>query len=429
MNKYKMTLNEDHQIYVAMDVNESGIKDYSGMEIEQLLDIIENEDAHLYEIIKEDKSRKMYIDFDSTHGKIEHLLGFKEDDFSEKIVSVIEGVVEDFVEEFNLISEEPIINVLTATNKVKYSFHFTVENIVLQNQEDSSIFHKKFLNFICGEAYQEENDFKLLKFIDNAVYTKNRLFRLYNQSKKGKGRPLVVYKGDNIINHLVSYTEREPIKIPKSWKKRKIIYYKPDVKKIEDLSNEEEIRLLLENTLHKTVEYQDWMYWVWSAMSCGVNEEDIHYYSKEGCIEKYDYACCDKIIKEYDETKGNWNKSSLVKWASESGFDIERDVEFKQPEISQKKLEHLTWIHILKKYSNKVYKTDDVIDIIEDIRLDVSQVISNIQNKFVLVYQNDELPFDIQNTCPHLQMKMISTKDGTHKLQTKNIELNKLLND
>jgi len=226
-DNYNNVMNKEGELYLACDLNEVGKKDYSVCSLKQLRPYLDD-NHNLYEILKWDKSRFSYIDFDCKYHKIRDLAEGKTDDEVKTLITdTIHSMMEDFLGTYGFNEDAPC-HILDASNKVKFSFHFKFD-LVLKNQEDSEIFHKKFLEY-CNNMYSDNPEYhNLHKYIDPNVYTKNRLIRLPNQSKFGQDRPLKMYNGSaDVEDHILTYIKKsdEVITIPAPWKKIHSTKYK-----------------------------------------------------------------------------------------------------------------------------------------------------------------------------------------------------------
>jgi len=419
---YKTALSKEGEIYLARDLNDKGTKDYSCCSLQQLRHFLD-EDYNLYEILKEDKPRFSYIDFDCKYVSIRDFCKDKTvDQIKDELVDSIEGMYEDFMEEYGFTPYTSNCQVLDASNKLKISFHFCFD-VRLKNQQESEVFHKKFINF-CNERYTDDPDYhNIHKYIDPNVYTKNRLIRLPNQSKFGQDRPLKIFRGSKVISDhiLTSPNKKEIFVVPPPWIKRqnntnrKINEIQTEIqtKTIEEYNEDEDSLWLIKNTRHKGEKYKEWIKWVWACIAAGIPPEIIHRESYEACPEKYDEDGVNNIIKRYTEGKG-LGKHSLIKWAAEKGRYLNREVEKKAKQLSENKADHITWIDLQKKYGNKTFESFN--DMLEEIRLDVGQVVSYIQGgqSIFSIYSNDDTPFDLTKSLPKLILKY---KDDT-TLQT-----------
>jgi hypothetical protein len=412
---YKTALSKEGEIYLARDLNEKGIKDYCCCSTEQLRHYLDD-DYNLYEILKEDKPRFSYIDFDCKYNSIRKFCEGKTDnEIKEELVSSVEGMYEDFMEEYGFTPYTSNCQVLDSSNKIKFSFHLCFD-IRLKNQEESEVFHKKFINF-CNERYTDDPEYhNIHKYIDPNVYTKNRLIRLPNQSKYGQDRPLKFFRGSKLLTDhiLTAPNKKDFFVIPPPWikrqqnKNRKI--NEIQTKTIEEYNEDDDSLWLIQNTGHKAENYEEWIKWVWACIGAGIPPEIIHRESYEACPEKYDEEGVNNIIKRYKEGKG-LGKHSLIKWAAEKGRYLTREVEKKAKKLSENKGEHITWIDLQKKYHEKVFESFD--ELLEQIRDDVTQVINYIQGaqSVFTMYSNDENPFDLTKTLPYLILKYKEIQD------------------
>ena len=406
---YDNVMKKEGDIYLACDLNEKGKKDYSVCSLKQLR-LYLDDNHNLYEILKYDRMRYCYIDFDCKYHKIRDLAeGKTDDEIKTLITDTIHSMMENFLGEYGF-NENAICHILDASNKVKFSFHFKFD-LVLKNQEDSEIFHKKFIQF-CNDMYSDNEEYNNFhKYIDPNVYTKNRLIRLPNQSKYGQDRPLKPYKGSmNVVDHILTYIKKgdEVITIPSVWKKVYTNKYKLvksiPTKTIEEFNEEEELVWLVKHTLHKRELYSDWIKVVWACIAAGIPITIIHEADYQACPEKYDEDATNKVIKQYKEGKG-LGKHSLIKWAAEKGYYINREIEKKAKELSDNKEDHITWVDLQKKYHNREFESFE--EMLEIILNEVSQVISYIQGgqSVYTMYSNGDHPFDLTKRLPYLNLK------------------------
>ncbi len=409
---YKSALSNEAEFYIARDVNEKGVKQYASCSYKQLRPYLDD-NYNLYEILKEDKPRKVYFDFDCKFNSVRNWAEQKtEEENHAEIVSIIVGMFESFLEEFQL-GELPKYTILNSSDNLKYSFHFCFD-LALKNHIDSLVFHKKFLEF-CKLTYEDDEDHKnLYKYIDPNVYTKNRLIRLINQSKFGQDRILKIFTEDNFNypDYIISYINDKTkfIDIPTVWKtrfnNRRSKVNKVKTLSVQDYNENDELLWLVKHTLHKAIEYTDWIKWVWACVSAGVPTEIIHIESYSAEPEKYDEHSVNKIILQYDDDKNYYlGKNSLISWAAEMGRYLDREVEKKAIKLSQDRDQHLHWIDFQKKYHNKVFESEN--HMFDSITGDLSQVVSYVQlgKPVFVVYINDENPFDITNGLNRLYLK------------------------
>ena len=414
---YQTALQSTGDIYLAQDLTSKGQKHYNCLKVDDVI-TLSKEDLNLYEIIKEDRPHKMYIDLDCKYNSVRKFFDSKPEDVVKKtIVDVIEGFVEEFQETYFPESPAWKSNVLDASNKIKYSFHFAVD-IKLKNFDESEAFHKKFLQFI-HDSYDGDDDYYNLQcYIDKCVYTKNRLLRSIGQSKFGQDRPLKIFSGsEDPKDHFVTYFPNDKgkehiphITLPAGWaksnnnKRTKLLRLKKQLPREKNYGEDEELQYLVENTQHKTEKYDDWIKWVFACLGAGISPELIHEFSFNGCPEKYSESGTNQVINQYIREKSTMGIHTLKAWATEAGHEIQRDVEVKAKPLSHTREGHLTWIDLVKKYHGKVFPSKS--EMIYTIRDDVSQVIAMIQGKETLftIYSNDENPYDIGKNLCHLEL-------------------------
>ena len=409
---YKNALEKEGELYLARDINDKGGKVYSCCSYKDLRPYLD-EDYNLYEILKEDRPRKAYFDFDCKYILIRSWADGKDDDhIKEEIVNCVVGMFETFLEEFSF-GELPNYTILDSSDNIKYSFHFCFD-IILKDHLDSLVFHKKFLEF-CKLTFEDDGDnHNLYKFIDPNVYTKNRLIRTINQSKFGQDRYLKIYTKDNLNfpDYIISYIngKKDFLDLPPTWVKR-FNSRRAKVRAIKTLSLDEynendDLLWLVKNTLHKAKEYTDWIKWIWACVSAGVPTEITHKASYDANPESYEEHAVNKIILQYDNEKNRYlGKQSLINWSAEKGRYLRREVERKAVSLSKNRENHLTWIDFQKKYHDKVFESEE--DMFEGIVKDLSGVVSYVQagNPIFTIYVNDENPFNITNGLPRLYLK------------------------
>ncbi len=148
--KYDECLNIDNDTYIAKDVNETGAKMYAPVSFSNLEEIVKV-DQNIYEIIKEDRPRKFYIDYDCKFVDIKDWVFKLWDDIDENkikahIVDIIEEVMEGFLLHYKIYpisGEEFKFNVLDASvNLKKFSFHIVCEDVALKDKRDSKKFQQ-----------------------------------------------------------------------------------------------------------------------------------------------------------------------------------------------------------------------------------------------------------------------------------------------
>lgn len=413
--KYDTMLSTESEMYFAQDKDpKTKAKRYFNTNINEVLPYLEV-DNNLYELMLKDKPRKMYIDFDCKYNSIRDFCEGKNEDYIIKeLTSIVDGWIEDFQEEYFSNYDPWIVHITNASNKIKYSFHFVVD-VKIANADESKYFHDKFKSYI-DERYGDDPEYHgFNKYIDTNVYSKNQPMRCINQSKMGEDRPLQIYRGSKYLkDHLITFfnTNVPEIILPPLWiKNMKLKNQKREIllKQLPEEKNyneDEELQWLVEHTQHKTENYNDWIQWIWACLGAGISPEIIHQFSFEGCPEKYDANRTDDIIRQYVSEKSTLGFNTLKHWAREAGHELSREIEKKQKPLSVKKEDHLTWIDLVKKYSNKQFETYSCEGLISIIRDDVAQVVSMIQGSTTLftVYANDDEPYALTKRLCKLDM-------------------------
>jgi len=248
---YQTALQSTGDIYLAQDLTSKGQKHYNCLKVDDVI-TLNKEDLNIYEIIKSDRPHKMYIDVDCKYNYVRKFFDGKPEDVVKKtIVDVIEGFIEEFQETYFPESPSWSSNVLDASNKIKYSFHFAVD-IKLRNFDESEAFHKKFLQFIHDSYDGDDDYYNLHCYIDKCVYTKNRLFRSVGQSKFGQDRPLKIFSGsEDPKDHFITYfhnKETPHITLPAGWlklnnnKRTKLLRLKSQLPREKNYGEDEELQ-------------------------------------------------------------------------------------------------------------------------------------------------------------------------------------------
>jgi len=177
---------------IGLVVNESVILTINGFLIRNLDPL----QRHYYEIIKENVHCKLYFD-------LEYLIDYNSKANGESMVSILKQFVcEELRAKHQIeVSEEDIID-LCSTSPPKFSRHliFHILDIAFENNLQVGCFvrnlinrMKKILQNPSDPKYPEISQLVIARengtkdfFIDEGVYTRNRLFRVYLSSKFGK---------------------------------------------------------------------------------------------------------------------------------------------------------------------------------------------------------------------------------------------------
>jgi hypothetical protein len=160
----------------------------------------ENE-RHFYELIREGTPCCLYFD-------LEYKKELNKDLVTEELVdTLIQYLTSAIKDSFQIdVSRESIVD-LDSSSSDKFSRHLIFKSVVFRN----NIYCGNFVKYMCGKISfecQTKRPEELLPglekllivndkgnkavFIDPAVYSRNRIFRVYKSSKLGKNTPLVV---------------------------------------------------------------------------------------------------------------------------------------------------------------------------------------------------------------------------------------------
>ena len=149
----------DNHIVIAQDISHLGHKRYGAF---PLCDI-DNFQGPYYEVIRTKSRCRLYFDIDGTdvaHG-------------AEWLISFIEAV-KRFVHDTFAVSTDAIV--LCSSNDRKFSKHVIFDVVFANNWEDMRYFVRAFL---------QQSDSTTTQLVDNAVYTRNRCFRMAGCFKFG----------------------------------------------------------------------------------------------------------------------------------------------------------------------------------------------------------------------------------------------------
>ena len=420
LSDYESVLESESEMYVAQDINDKGAKKYMGMDMEDFIYQVENQDANLYEIIHKDKPMCFYFDLD----------GKAENDENYPITEVLNNLgdtLDEFIGHYELpeaMSEEGhcfVWQILDASIESKTSLHIKVESLQLENFDDLSAFAKLFKKWIKEEYEDDANKRRkeLHSIIDFSVYNRNRLFRAYGQSKYGQNRPLnpVVASSTSAKDHLITYTQDKYsfVKIQKCWRpKNNPTENKYAINADLDYYDDVELQELVEHTTHKGEEYADWIKWVWAMEACAVPHHEIHRLSEEAAPLSYDWNSCEKTINQYNPYKCAMTRGTLKAWAREVGYEPERLRSVEPPVFTVGEVIP-TFVDIQQRFHDKLFPSWD--ELIEALNKDVVKSVRYIQGKDIFCYNLDkEDPNMLAKELPTCFIKY-TAKKGNPKLE------------
>ncbi len=154
----------------AEDVSGDGRKHFFSGSLAQFSALYEQKVLrHWYECLQEDRPSRVFLDVDATQpicidDIVQHLRA--------ALVAFVEGKAD----------VTPCIEVIDSSGQNKFSWHIVVTNVVLKNVYHVGAFVRRLLIWF--------RDVPVMQYIDTAVYTRNRMFRLPESSKFGSPRVL-----------------------------------------------------------------------------------------------------------------------------------------------------------------------------------------------------------------------------------------------
>jgi hypothetical protein len=413
--------NPEAECFFAQFVGQHSAMRFASSSLQEFLELTQV-DNNLCEWMIDSRPRKFYVDWDGnamTLGPAFLKKGLRGQEVIDTVSEVIEGIVDDFLDELEILDGcEPKIEMCHACDGQKLSFHAVVKNLTFENQEDLKIVADRFLAYIREKTdYEEDSDtyFNVHKHFDPSVYCKNRKMRFLNQNKPSQQRPVRVFGkySTDPTDHMITYAEGIPVaKIPKAWRKPKFTVKKHNIKMVEDLSSDEELKRLCENTVHRGDDvYENWTHWVWAMCGAGVTPQDIHTFCYEASPSKYNEDSTNGLINGFHQEKTTMGRHTLKAWAKEAGYEVEREVEIEatvQPILRE---DHLTWVDLLKKWHGKSFSCQDEACIA--LRKDVSCVVRMIQGGSTVfaVYANDSAMYSLAGKLCLLEL-FIGPKDA-----------------
>jgi len=400
--------NDEEYIKFSKDKNATGSKEFFYIprcELSTFITEHMKNDNNIYEIIPENKNIKCYFDLE-----IEDTNREKDEMRLNKFIKIL---IKEIKTKYNIKITKKDICILESSKIDKMSYHLIIKNkIYFKELEDHKNFSKNLEKIIEKEedlTYIKEcknNQTEKRSLIDTCVYSKNRNFRLVNQSKKGKNVILKNINNEKIEDCFITNVEIKdkteltyeleiitPTKIkPKKIKPTKnpivpiepINLIKPITRngkqidetkiKITGKTLQEEKKLTIEE-LHKLSLYKQYLYMIcpqdnydiWIAigigiLNCGGTKQDFIEYSKLN-TKKYEENECNC----FDNFKTNKNGYTigtlrfLARKCNTNYFDVELDllrefltIDIKNIKIIEEKTEYLSSDAITNKHNNNI---------------------------------------------------------------------------
>ena len=143
-----------------------------------------------YEVICEKRNSKLYCD-------VEYKRTFNQGkDGYQCVKKLIQLINEKANQDFSLSVTEEDCLVLEATDEKKFSIHLIFFLIVFQSNKDCKVFMQNLMESLQTQDQAlfdvQDGSGASTSCIDMSVYSKNRQFRLFESTKFGQKRPLIV---------------------------------------------------------------------------------------------------------------------------------------------------------------------------------------------------------------------------------------------
>lgn len=414
----------DAPCYWVQYLNENGAMRFSGGEFEQFAKLCES-DNHIGELIKHDRPRKFYIDWEVSH--INKLAGLSisyrtQDEQLTEICNIISSIVDDFSIHYEgIVPVNTTVQCLVAksTESKKLSIHACIPEWITKDCEDCKLLAENFITFCReNEDYRDiSTHFHIHEYFDGAVYDKNRKMRFLNQNKVGQLRPFrpSAQSSTDMYDHMITFINADshtPIKIPKSFIKPKpnLRLFQENVEVCEDINDDEELRLLCVNTKYlgdkseASYDRQNWVKWIYAMISAGVSYDDIHTFSYEADTESYTQKAVDDLIKGFSPERTTMGRHTLKYLAKLNGFDVDREVDKVPTPLPVRREDHMLFIDLTKKWHGRTFTNDIPTEFLNDINHTV-QYIQAGQCLFSMYTRHDE-QFDLTKKIPKLSFSI-----------------------
>ena len=152
-----------------------------------------------YEVICENRPSKLYCDIEYKKPSNRGIDGYK------NVKTLIEIINDKANKNFSLsVSEEDCL-VLEATDENKFSIHLIFFKIVLESNQSCKTFMQDILESLQNDIALfdvQDGSGGVTSCIDMTVYSRNRQFRLFESTKYGQKRPLIVSQIDTSTSAL-----------------------------------------------------------------------------------------------------------------------------------------------------------------------------------------------------------------------------------
>jgi len=407
--------NDEEYIKFSKDKNATGAKEFFYIprcELSTFITEHMKNDNNIYEIIPENKNIKCYFDLE-----IEDTNREKDETRLNKFIKIL---IKEIKTRYDIKITKKDICILESSKKDKMSYHLIIKNkIYFRELEDHKNFSKNLEKVIEKEkdlTYIKEcknNQTEKRSLIDTCVYSKNRNFRLVNQSKKGKN---VILKNINnekiedcfitnveikdkteltyelevitqikqkvplnqivLKNPLIPMIPMEPINLINPKEPIKRCGKQIDETKIKTIGKtlKEENKLTLEE-LYKLPLYKQYLnlicpqddYNIWKAigfsiLNCGGTKEDYIEYSKLNVGKYVEKECdCFKYFKNNKTGYGIGTLRFLARKCNEKYFAIETEllreffiIDMKNIKMTEENTEFLSSDKGTNKYNDNI---------------------------------------------------------------------------
>lgn len=391
----------------------------------QQYNTIPNENKNFYEILHQDYPIKEAYDIEILKEKFDDI--FIDTPFnSNSLFQHFTDLHDDFTKSIN--ANDPLFIITDSSTSTKLSLHILNEKNVFKNFTDNELYMNKFKHFIKNLDLEI---YPICQCIDFSIVSKNKQMRIIGSSKKDQDRPLKppvwneysYSRSSQIHKFLITDTrnikKKDYFKIPKEWKKLKVIVRQSLVRKpiqkrkVVELENipegsQEQLEYLLENIPDFLIEeYHAWVRLVFCLLKLGVSEEKIHEISSMS--EKYNFDSCNRVINSYDSERCNMTLNTLKAWVGCSVSNYEKSPTNRDYE------DDFYFMDFFRKHHKKEYKSN--ADMLANVLPDIPKIFSFLHSKNVLVVKENKTSlFSLKRSYNVLCTIQHATEDGEDKL-------------
>ena len=182
--------NSENKFVFTVEVSNSGMRQYLVTSTEDFWAFyVTQEKKNCYELLQVNQKCKLHLDLEFN----------KRMNYSKDGVTAVKQIIEIFVRKLNTkhgvtIGPEEIM-CLDSSDDVKFSVHIIFCTLTFASNVHCGVFVKNTMAELKDkekEVMMVKNGSRLKSMVDVGIYTRNRQFRLYQSSKFGQNRPLVL---------------------------------------------------------------------------------------------------------------------------------------------------------------------------------------------------------------------------------------------